>query len=118
MIKLKNILIVVKDISRSVSFYHDLFGLQVLLDQGSNVIMSEGLVLQEFSSWKTLTGHSPKGNDNSCELYFETDDLDSFLRKIESYMVNYVTKAADQADSRRAVRFYDPDGHMIEVREK
>ena len=33
-------------------------------------------------------------------------------------MVNYVTKAADQADSRRAVRFYDPDGHMIEVREK
>ena len=30
--KLKNVLIVVKDIERSKKFYHDLFGLDVVLD--------------------------------------------------------------------------------------
>lgn len=31
--KLKNVLIVVSDIERSIRFYRDIFGLQVLLDQ-------------------------------------------------------------------------------------
>ena len=34
--KLKNFLIVVKDIERSRRFYHDLFGLDMLLDNGGN----------------------------------------------------------------------------------
>lgn len=42
--KLKNILIVVKDIEKSKQFYHDLFGLNVLLDNDGNVILTEGLV--------------------------------------------------------------------------
>ena len=36
--KLKNVLIVVSDIERSIRFYRDIFGLQVLLDQDGNVI--------------------------------------------------------------------------------
>ena len=36
--KLKNILIVVKDIEQSKRFYHDLFGLDVVLDNDGNVI--------------------------------------------------------------------------------
>ena len=41
--KLKNILIVVNDIELAKKFYHDLFGLEVLLDSDGNVIMTEGL---------------------------------------------------------------------------
>ena len=36
--KLKNILIVVKEIERSRRFYHDLFGLDTVLDQDGNMI--------------------------------------------------------------------------------
>ena len=36
--KLKNILIVVKDIEKSKQFYHDLFGLNVVLDNDGNMI--------------------------------------------------------------------------------
>ena len=43
--KLKNVLIVVKDMEKSKKFYHDLFGLDVVLDNGGNVILTEGLVL-------------------------------------------------------------------------
>ena len=48
--KLKNVLIVVKDIEKSKQFYHDLFGLDVVLDNGGNVILTEGLVLQDKKS--------------------------------------------------------------------
>ena len=44
--KLRNVLIAVKDIEKSKRFYHDLFGLDVVLDHDGNVIMTEGLVLQ------------------------------------------------------------------------
>ena len=45
--KLKNVLIVVKDIERSRRFYHDLFGFELVLDNDGNMILTEGLVLQE-----------------------------------------------------------------------
>lgn len=44
---LKNILITVSNIDRSIQFYHDLFGLMVVNNQGGNVFMTEGLVLQD-----------------------------------------------------------------------
>ena len=45
--KLKNILLVVKDIEKSKQFYHDLFGLDMILDNDGNIILTEGLVLQD-----------------------------------------------------------------------
>ena len=42
--RLKNILIIVDDIEESVRFYKDLFGLQVILKQEGNVIMSENMI--------------------------------------------------------------------------
>ena len=54
--KLKNILIVVKDIERSKKFYRDLFGLEMILDNDGNMILTEGLVLQEEKYWKAFLG--------------------------------------------------------------
>ena len=38
--RLRNILIVVKDIEKSKKFYHDLFGLDIILDNDGNVILT------------------------------------------------------------------------------
>ena len=45
--RLKNILIVVKDIEKSKRFYKELFGLELVADFGENVVLTEGLALQE-----------------------------------------------------------------------
>ena len=45
--QLKNVLIVVNDIERSKKFYKDIFGLEVILDNEGNVILTGGLVLQD-----------------------------------------------------------------------
>lgn len=50
--KLKNILLIVNDIEKSKKFYRELFGLEVIRDFGENVILTEGLVLQERTVWE------------------------------------------------------------------
>ena len=50
--KLRNFLIAVKDIEKARQFYHDLFGLEMLTDNDGNMILTDGLVLQEEKYWK------------------------------------------------------------------
>ena len=81
--KLKNILIVVKDIEKSRKFYHDLFGIDLVLDNEGNMILTEGLVLQDEKIWKTFLDRDIVPKSNSCELYFEEQDIESFVEKLE-----------------------------------
>jgi len=115
--KLKNILIVVKDLERSRKFYHDLFGLDLLLDQDGNLILTEGLVLQDETIWKKFLGREIIPENNACELYFEERDLDAFVRKLEVLYpsVRYVNRLMTHSQGQKVVRFYDPDGNLIEV---
>ena len=69
--KLKNILIVVDNIEESIHFYNELFGLNVISRQEGNVIMSEGLVLQDAGIWKESMQIQPIPYNNMTELYFE-----------------------------------------------
>lgn len=115
--KLKNVLIVVQDIEKAKKFYHDLFGLETILDNEGNVILTEGLVLQEESIWKNFIGKEVFPQSNSCELYFEERDLESFVKKLEDIYpsVNYVNRLTEHSWGQKVVRFYDPYGNLIEV---
>ena len=79
--KLKNILIVVDDVERSKNFYCHLFGLRVVTDFGGNVILTEGLVLQERKMWDGLIGESSISGGNDVELYFEENNMDAFFKE-------------------------------------
>ena len=116
--RLKNILIVVKDIDKSVEFYRDLFGLDVLLYQEGNVMMTEGLVLQDGKVWEEHLGLRRTQKSNSCELYFEETAIEAFVEKMERCYPNieYVNKLMSFEWGGQMVRFYDLDGHLIEVR--
>ena len=48
--KLKNVLIVVKNIERSRRFYHDLFGFELILDNDGNMILTEGFLTSKRES--------------------------------------------------------------------
>ena len=115
--KLKNILIVVKDIERSRQFYHDIFGLELILDNDGNMILSEGLVLQDEKIWREFLGRDVIPENNSCELYFEEADLEGFAERLEKLYpeVRYVNRLMTHSWGQKVVRFYDPDGNLIEV---
>lgn len=117
--RLKNVLLVVKDIEVSKKFYHDLFGLQVVTDFGRNVILTEGLVLQERQLWEEFVEKEVVLGGNAMELYFEDNDLDAFAEKLEAspYEIRYVNRLMEHDWGQRVIRFYDPDMHLIEVGE-
>ena len=115
--RLKNILIVVKDIEKSRQFYHNLFGLGTILDQDGNMILTEGLVLQDEKIWKEFLGRDVIPQNNSCELYFEERDIEGFIEKLETYYpeIEYVNQLMTHSWGQKVIRFYDPDGNLIEV---
>lgn len=83
--KLKNVLIVVKDIEKSKQFYHDLFDLDLVLDNDGNMILTEGLVLQDEKTWKAFLGKDIVPENNSCELYFEERDTTHLWKSWNSF---------------------------------
>lgn len=115
--KLKNVLIVVNDIEKSIAFYKKLFGLEVILDNDGNVIMTEGLVLQDAKIWKSFLNQEIIPRNNACELYFEESDIEGFVRKLEQCgePIEYVNELMTHSWGQKVVRFYDPDGNLIEV---
>lgn len=115
--RLKNVLIVVKDIEKSKKFYKDLFGLNVILDQEGNVILSEGLVLQEAGIWKEFIQKDIIWKNHATELYFEESNIEEFMQKLEKYpeSIEYVNTIMEHSWGQKVIRFYDPDGNLIEV---
>ena len=114
--RLKNVLLVVIDVEQSKRFYHDLFGLQIIRDFGENVILSDGLVLQEQKNWERLID-SNTVIGNASELFFEENDLDAFLLSLENYKNAVIGDVRVNSWGKRAVMLKDLDGHLIEVAE-
>ena len=56
----------VKDIEKSKQFYHDLFGLDLLLDNDGNMILTEGLVLRDEKIWKNFLGKICWSEPSEC----------------------------------------------------
>lgn len=117
--RLKNILLVVSDIEKSKAFYKELFGLDVLSDFGGNVILTEGLVLQEKKLWETDLEKEACFGGHDAELYFEESQMDMFLQKLENskFEITYLNKCEENDWGRRVVRLYDLDNHVIEIAE-
>ena len=115
---LKNVLIMVDNIEESTKFYEELFGLHVITRLEGNVIMSEGLVLQDVDVWYENTKIPTTPHNNMAELYFEDNNIEDVMKKLESgkYVLNYVTELTELDGGQKVVRFYDPSGNLIEVR--
>lgn len=115
--KLRNTLIVVKDIEKAKEYYHELFGLNMILDNDGNMILTEGLVLQEEKYWREFLQKDITYQHNASELYFEERDIEAFVEKLERLYPDtiYVNKLMTHSWGQRVVRFYDLDGNLIEV---
>ena len=116
--KIKNPMLVVRDIDKSVEFYKKVLGLRVIMDFGANKTLTGGLALQTLESWREFIGTDAVSfGGNSSEVYFEEDDFDEFADRLKECGVEYVHPVKEHAWGQRVVRIYDPDRHIIEVGE-
>ena len=112
-------LISVADINASRKFYEDLFGLEVFQDYGRNISFTCGLALQQDFDWLVdLPKEKVLKKSNNAEIIFEEQDFDGFLNKLEEYPdIEYLGEVTEHSWGQRVIRFYDLDGHIIEVGE-
>ncbi len=111
--RLKNVLITVENLERSKKFYKDLFGLDVILEKEGNAILTEGLVLQDKNVWKSVVGGNVLHKNNASVLYFEEKEIEKFAERLGAY--EYIGSLVQHPWGRKTIRFYDPDGNLIEV---
>ena len=111
-------MIVVSDMEKTVEFYKNVLGLDVIQDFGANKTLTGGISLQTEESYKEFIGKDKisYGGDN-FELYFEEDEIDAFFERLKVFNVELVHPVQEHSWGQRAVRFYDPDRNIIEVGE-
>jgi len=119
--KLEGTLLVVKDIDASRRFYQDVLSRTVVLDLGVYVVFEGGFCLLTEGQWVEFLDNKPVPfgyGHNVCQLGFEDEDIDAFMEHLRKFPdIKVLTSLKEYAWGQRSIRFYDPDGHIIEVGE-
>jgi len=117
--KFEGVCIAVKDIALSKQFYQDLFGLEVFQDYGINVSFGTLSLQQEFDWLLGIPKENVSKRSYNMELYFEEYEFDDFVARLKKRDdIQFIGDGVCKAGwGQRSIRFYDLDGHIIEVGE-
>ncbi len=114
----------VKDAPKTKDFYVNVLGMTVTADFGGlNYMFQEG-----FAIWQILEGNiiptklgreniENAANASRFELCFETHDLDTIYQTLKNNDVKFLHEINTELWGQRTIRFYDLDGHLIEIGE-
>jgi catechol 2,3-dioxygenase-like lactoylglutathione lyase family enzyme len=119
MIRYSSVVLFSDDVPRLRDFYRDLFGLAVALDLGGLVTFDCGISIWETADVRAMVygGLDPSPVERPrCELYFETDAIEAFAHGLTG-RVRLAHPLETAPWEQRTVRFYDPDGNLVEVGE-
>jgi catechol 2,3-dioxygenase-like lactoylglutathione lyase family enzyme len=115
----KNIVLFVKDIAVSKQFYTEILDQQVEYDFGNTIGFKGGIAL-----WKIQKGHEIEGllddekiTSSGFEVYFETENIHEVVKKIDLHHIKLLHPLKTEQWGQQTVRFFDPDGHLIEIGE-
>ena len=98
-IKFINTIVFVSDIQTSKKFYTKLLDLQIEKEFETIVFFSNEFIIHDAAN------------------IFEPPDLDSFYKKLAAAGVQFIHFIEKQEWGQRIFRFFDPDGHIVEVGE-
>jgi catechol 2,3-dioxygenase-like lactoylglutathione lyase family enzyme len=111
-------LICVEDVSKSRQFYETVLNQVVKYDFGENVWFESGFAIHLRDHFQTLINDNPiLTKANNGELYFEEEELQVFQKKLKQFSVEFIHEVKTQPWGQKVLRFYDPDGNIIEVGE-
>jgi len=114
----------VKDALKARDFYVNVLGMTVVMNNGDrNFMFKEG-----FAIWEIMEGNiipqklgmdtiSDPNAPNRFELCFETDDIDNIYKKLKTTGEKFLHEINTELWGQRTIRFFDPDGHLIEIGE-
>jgi catechol 2,3-dioxygenase-like lactoylglutathione lyase family enzyme len=116
--KYHSVAIFVKDIEVSRRYYEEVLGGTVQYDFGKNILLKDGISIWEIDPGHIIAQELKTNNrSNRFELYFETDDIRTVQKRLDKHGVRYLHDVHEEPWGQQTVRFFDPDGHLIEIGE-
>jgi len=116
--KFHSTVIFVKDIAQAKDFYTRFLNFTIEHDFGKNVVLSNGLTLWEIGKSHIINRQLETRNPtNRFELYFETEDIDGIFDMLNNAGIKFLHQIHEEPWGQQTIRFFDPDGHLIEIGE-
>ncbi len=120
-IKFSSSVLMVKDLDVMKKFYQDVLGQEVEVDFGGCIGFKCGIALWELNESMPIVAKlgrtfSEAGNQN-LEICFETENFDEVLKGIAKHNPRYLHREEEEPWGQRTIRFYDPEGNLMEVGE-
>jgi len=111
-------LFAVRSIEAAKDFYQKVLGQKAVLDLGANVVFEGGFALQEdFAGLVGFPEENVRWKPWNGELYFETEDLEGDAVRVKDAGVELVHDVKEYPWGQRVLRFFDPDGNLVELGE-
>lgn len=119
-------LFAVKSMAVSKAFYQEVLGQKVILDFGTNVTFGGGgphgeggFSLQEgFAELVDFPPEEIRWKSHSAELYFESEAFEDDVAKLKAAGVTLLHGVKAYPWGQSVIRFFDPDGHIVELGER
>jgi catechol 2,3-dioxygenase-like lactoylglutathione lyase family enzyme len=115
----KSVILVVEDVIKSRKLYEEILGCKITDDFGIyNIGFEGGLALYKKTLFSDLINSDEvKTRAHNLAVYFEYDDINILWDIIIDNDFEIVHEIKEQTWGQKIFRFYDYDGHIIEVAE-
>ena len=111
-------LFAVRSIETAKAFYQKVLGQKIILDHGINVVFEGGFALQEgFAGLVGFPEENVRWKPWNGELYFETEDMENDAARVKAAGAELLHDVKEYPWGQRVLRFFDPDGNLIELGE-
>ncbi|HUU48036.1 MAG TPA: VOC family protein [Nitrosopumilaceae archaeon] len=112
--KVGNVILAVKDIDRSISFYHELIGLPIKNQRRSWVDLGTSGALLSLHPASLTAEHIGSSIDNGITVGFLVGDVQSSVDELRSKGVTIYREIVEREAGKNAV-IQDPDGYLISL---
>lgn len=116
--------LLVRDAKKSKDFYVDVLGMTVTADFGGmNYLFKEWFAVWQPFEDNMIPRKLGAGNIHNSdavsrfELCFETEDIGADHKMLKECGVKFLHEMNEELWGQRTLRFYDPDGHLVEIGE-
>ena len=120
-IRYHSTVLITEKIEEMKNFYISIMGQKVEFDFGGCVIFHCGLSLwfiKEGYPLANALGVSGLGHTgSSAEMCFETDEFETETEKIKKKDIRIIHDVVEEEWGQWTIRFYDPDGNIVELGE-
>jgi catechol 2,3-dioxygenase-like lactoylglutathione lyase family enzyme len=121
MIKYSGYLLVTANMVAAKKFYSETLEQKIKVDGEVYVVFEGEFSLFTQSAWFNALGSEERfpihARANNGELYFECEDIQAAQERVRQAGVEFIHETQEQPWGQRVIRFYDPDGTVVEIGE-